>query len=227
MVHPGKHTQGHYTQAPKVHFITRQKPETKPTHTQWAQKIAGHDEAGRLKGYEEAFVLDFGIRRPVNDPSEISREVTISPGNVADTQKNIIPFTVVLLSSDTINFDRRWNVIMAINSLKKQCSSGSRCATCIPTKHSSSLNLHVFSCAYPLAVKSPNPSQVLCTCYADVQPHSKPLLLEATGGSRLGQTPRLQVLFPGQHCTETMDCECVSKPTILKHQKTNLLNFFF
>lgn len=77
-----------------------------------------HDEAGRLKGYEEAFVLDFGIGRPVNDPSEISREVTISARNVADAQKNIIPFTAFLLLSDIINFDRRWNVIMAINSLK-------------------------------------------------------------------------------------------------------------
>lgn len=118
MVPAGKRTHGYYTQSPKVHFITQQKPETKPTHTQWAQKIVGHDEAGRLKGYEEAFVLDFGIRRPVNDPSEISREVTISPGNAADAQKNIIPFTASLFLSDTINFDRRWNVIMAMNSLK-------------------------------------------------------------------------------------------------------------
>lgn len=117
VVHAGKRMHSYYTQSPKVCFITQQKPETKPTHTQWAQKTVGHDEAGRLKSYEEAFVLDFGIGMPVNDPSEISGEVAISPRNVADAQKNIIPSTASLLLSDTINFDQRWNVIMTINSL--------------------------------------------------------------------------------------------------------------
>lgn len=59
----------------KVHttFIARQKSETKHpqrphcwVHRQWAQKITGYGQAEGLKGYEDAFVLDFGIRRPVN-----------------------------------------------------------------------------------------------------------------------------------------------------------------